>query len=107
MRQIPEKDWKKLRQLKDPLLQSFCDSVLNNLKSIIENRSQDSHKAYLDLYKSIHEEDDILGSLFNDLKRSNAFFKLATWKKHGILSDDDFSKFSEETQNVVNTIISV
>ncbi len=104
MRQFPEKDWKKIRKLKDQLLHKFCDSALDKLKPIIENREQGSHKAYLDLWNVLNKEDDELSLMFDDLKRSTAFYKLAAWKKNGLISEEEFSQFSDETQNVVNLL---
>ncbi len=105
MRQIPEKDWKKIRKLKDQLLQKFCDRALDKLKSVIDSRDQGSHKAYLELWKVLNVEDDELALMFNDLKRSTAFYKLAAWKKSSLLSEEDFSQFSNETQNVINLLL--
>jgi hypothetical protein len=38
------------------------------------------------------------------MKRSTAIFKLAMWKRNGILSDDDFEEFTEETQQRIDSI---
>ncbi len=101
MKQIPERDWKVLRALKDKLTERFCDHVFEQLIPIIERRTKGSYKAYLEMWKILNKEDDDFTSMFDDLKRSAAFFKLATWKKSGLLSDEDFSEFSEETQNTI------
>ena len=98
MRQIPEKDWKVLRKLKNELLQRFCSEALVRLKPIIINPGADSHKAYLQLWEMLRKEDKELSLLFDDLKRSTAFFKLAAWRSHGLLSDEDFNQFSAETR---------
>jgi len=86
------------------LLQNACDNILDNLKPIIENRDDGSHKAYLSMWKALKQEDDELALMFDDLKRSTAFFKLTAWRNRGILSDKEFSQFSIETRNMVNII---
>ena len=42
--------------------------------------------------------------MFNDFKRSNAIQKLAAWKHNEVISDDLFSKLSNETQKRVLTL---
>ena len=107
MRKIPECDWKVLRSLKDQLLQENCDRILAKLKPIVENQENDSHKSYLKLWDTLRKEDEDLGLMFDDLKRSTALFKLSSWRKHKLLSDNDFEKFSKETQDIVDKILSV
>jgi len=105
MRQFPEKDWKVIRKLKDQLLQDFCDDTLNQLKPIINNQENGSHKAYLKLWKVLNKKDDELANMFNDLRRSTAYFKLAAWRNSGILADRDFKRFSEETQYLIHSLL--
>ncbi len=45
--------------------------------------------------------------MFDDLKRSNAIFKLAMWKRNGILSGEDFEELTEETQNRIDSICNI
>jgi hypothetical protein len=104
MKQIPEKDWKTLIKLKDGLLQQFCSKSLAKLKPIVMEPGPDCHKAYKDLWNILESEDKKLSSLFDDLRKSTAFFKLASWKNHGLLSDKEFDQFSEETKKTVNII---
>ena len=104
MQDIPEQDWKIIRKLKDKLLQKACDNILAKLKSIIADKQSNSHKTYLDLWKTLKKEDQELGLMFDDVKRSTALFKLATWKSSGLITDIDFEQFSEETKNKINII---
>ncbi len=102
MREIPKRDWKILRSLKDQLLQQFCERILLKIKPIIDNRENDSYQAYLKLYKTIIEEDKTLGYLFDDLRRSTAFSVLAAWRRYDLLSDDNYNRLTEETRRVIN-----
>jgi cysteinyl-tRNA synthetase len=104
---FPERDWKKLRSLKDSALEEVSNRIIEKLKTLIESREGGSHKTYLRLWETIHAEDKVIAALFDDLKRSSALFKLAAWKTHGILSDDDFKDFTEDTQNRINAILEI
>ena len=48
------------------------------------------------------EEDKDISLMFDDLKRSTAIFKLAMWKKNGILSKESFEELSKETQEHID-----
>jgi hypothetical protein len=101
---ISEKDWKKLRSLKDDALNIACERILCKINTLIEERGADSHKYYLKLWKVIHSEDKEISVMFDDLKRSTAIFKLAMWKNNGLLSADDFKEFTKETQKRIQSI---
>lgn len=101
---IPEKDWKKLRSLKDATLNLACERIFLKVNELSKERGATSHKYYLKLWKLIHSEDEKIALMFNDLKRSTAIFKLAAWKINGLLSIDDFNEFSNETQDRIQSI---
>jgi len=104
MRNIPERDWKKLRAMKDTVLNVACERILEKVKRIIENKKNNNHKAYIKLWEMMRAEDDEIAIMFDDLKRSNAKVKLAAWKRTNLISDEDFKDFSEETQESINLI---
>jgi len=104
---IPERDWKKLRALKDSALDVACERIFHRINGVIESRGTESHRYYLKLWKIMREEDEKISLMFDDLKRSTAVFKLAMWRRNGILSDESFSELTEETQNRIETICSI
>lgn len=104
---IPEKDWKKLRSLKDSALNIACERIFEKIKNLTESRGDDNHKYYLKLWKLMREEDKEISLMFDDLKRSTAIFKLAMWKKNGILSNDSFNDLSKETQEHIDLILNI
>lgn len=69
------------------------------IRSIMDNKGNDSHKAYLKAWHTITDEDKKIGAMFDDLKRSNAVLKLAIWKINGLIDDEDLKKFSQETRD--------
>ncbi len=101
MSSIPEKDWKRLRGLKEKLLNSACESIFQRIEKISSTRKDRQHETYLELWKLISKEDDAITEMFNDLKRSNAVFKIAALKHYGVLSDEQLAQFSQETQEQV------
>lgn len=104
MRKFPERDWKKLRSIKDKLLQNACENILEEVENTIKGRGTESHKAYLALWKLMKKEDEEIALMFDDLKRSTAIYKLAAWKRNKLLTEDDLKEFSEETQSSIDFI---
>ncbi|MBW2431627.1 MAG: hypothetical protein JRF56_21940 [Deltaproteobacteria bacterium] len=43
---IPERDWKKLRALKDSALNIACERIFQNITKLIESRGAESHKYF-------------------------------------------------------------
>lgn len=105
MRHLKESDWKYLRKIKDEILNRHCDAILETVELIIQNRKGAEHKSYIQIYSLINKKDDEIAITYNDLKRSNAIEKICHMRRNLAMTDDEFSKFSEETQNIVNSIL--
>ncbi len=101
MKTIPESDWKILRAIKGDVLNISCGRILEKIKKIIEEQPGNEHIAYLELWEMLEEDNREISLMFDDLKRSNAIYKLAAWKRNGVISDDSFAKISNETQQRV------
>ena len=106
-RDIPERDWKKLRSLKESALNIACERIFQKIEKLIASRGAESHKYYIKLWKLMREQDKEISLMFDDLKRSNAILKLAAWKKNSILSDDNFKEFTEETQKRIDSLCDI
>lgn len=104
MRTIPEQDWKLMRSMKDHVLNGACAKILASVESIVQKRDGRNHKVYQSLWDLLKKEDAVIASMFDDLKRSTAFFKLAAWQRNGLVSKSELALFTEETQNIVKTI---
>jgi len=107
MEKFPESDWKKLRSLKDDALDLACERIFEKIEKISDGRKGQEHKAYLNLWKLIKNEDHEIGIMFDDLKRSNASHKLAAWRRNNVISDEDFSEFSDKTKQTVELLMGV
>ncbi|WP_027360660.1 hypothetical protein [Desulforegula conservatrix] len=101
MTNIPENDWKIIRSMKDEMLNKACNTIFDKIKSIIDSKGNESHKAYLQVWHTINNEDKEIGAMFDDLKRSNAVLKLARWKINGLIDDEDLKKFGKETRDKI------
>lgn len=110
MRDIPERDWKILRELKPIALERYCRGVLEEVAALVGASADGGggyHHRYLALFKLLRERDGDLGNAFNDLKRSTALLQLACMRRLGLLTDEEFARFTQETRERVQGILEV
>ena len=72
MRNIPEHDWKKLRSMKNKVINYACKRIFEKIAGILDHQEGTEHEAYLKLWKLMKREDREISLMFDDLKRSNA-----------------------------------
>lgn len=101
MSEIKESDWKIFRQVSRDALERFCKQILSEIEQINSDSTKSSHQKYLDIYQVIHERDEEMALLFDDLRRSNALVHLLALKSRNLLTKDEFSRFSQETQTIM------
>ncbi len=106
MQKIPERDWKRMRKMEKELLNMACERILLKVDKILKERKGKEHEAYLELFRLLDEEDKDIAIMFDDLRRSNALVKLVAWKNNGLFTDEQFTEFSEETQEFVERALS-
>lgn len=105
MNAIPESDWKKLRSLKDIALTRACENIFDKVERVAASRKGQEHKSYLTLYSLIKKEDRKIAEMFDGLRRSNAIQMLTAWKYNKIITDEEFTLFSDETKRIVNLFL--
>jgi hypothetical protein len=101
MSDIPEPDWKLLRELKPVALERFCEKVLHGAASIADASGSTNHQRYLKLYQMIQKQDRELAVAFDDHRRSTALSKIAQMHSRGLFTEEEFARFTEETRRLV------
>ena len=105
--QIPEPDWRQFKQVHQTLLERFCAGVLKELSAITTDPNGTPHERYLRAYKLLHKRDKELGRSFDDFRRSTAVMQLSVMRRMGLLTDEELSRFSAETQNTIRAFESI
>ena len=106
MKDIPEKDWKYFRSLKDNILNRFAKTTLSNINIIIASKEIESkHEKYLKVYEYIHERDKILDNQLSDFRRSNAKLKILEIYRMDLIKLQEFDQFSDEVKDFVNSCL--
>jgi len=98
---IPESNWKKLRKIKNKMLNTSCRNIFHKIDGISKKIDGREYEAYLELWKLLNKEDKDISIMFDDLKRSNAVQKLSAWKQKGIISNEQISQFTTKTQQII------
>ena len=105
MLQIRESDWKLLRVLHPTALDRFCERVLEEIERASRDASKIPHERYLEVYSIIESRDKELAACFDDLARSRGIERVAAYRARGLLTDEEFTRFSQETRNMVEILL--
>lgn len=106
LREIKEPDWKILRQLHAVALERFCQHVLAEIEHINNDAAKSYHQRYLEIFSHLERRDKELARTFDQLRRSSALAQLADIRSHGLLTDEEFMRFSPEIRSVIESLLS-
>jgi hypothetical protein len=105
LRDIRESDWKLFRQLQSVALQRFCQRVLDEIVQVASEADKSSHERYGEIYGLIQKRDKELAAAFDGPRRSRALVQLAHLQGHGLLTEEEFSRFSSETREIIQLLM--
>jgi DNA helicase IV len=100
-REIPERDWKVWRALRDEALQRFCQETLDELAGFARGDGT-AHERYLEMYKRMQKRNDELAEIFDNPRRSVAYMQIAFAVRRRALDKSELSRFTDETQQVLS-----
>lgn len=98
---IGEHDWKILKQVKAAALERACAGILEELRKTSAADGMTSHGRYLAVWDLIERRNRELALAFDDYRRSTAFIRLTTLRQRGLLTDEEYSRFSLQTREMV------
>jgi len=102
---ILEFDWKILRKLHAVAVERYCQGVFAEIDRISADTSKSFHQRYLDMYQLIKRRDKLLADTFDNSRRSMALFEITAMRQQGLLTEEEFSQFSQETRGVVELFL--
>lgn len=104
-REIKESDWKLLKQLHPVALERFSQRILSEIGSINAESAKGFHQRYLDIFEVVGRRDREMTQLFDDLRRSTALTQIALIQSRGLLTEEEFSRFSTETLDFIEVLL--
>jgi hypothetical protein len=94
-----------LRKLHPVALDRFCRRILEEIESVGADTSKSNHQRYREIYQLIRRRDGEIAEAFDDMRRSMAEIRILSLRKHGLLTDEEFARFSKETRDAVQSIL--
>jgi|ERR1039458_3125815 hypothetical protein len=104
---IPEGDWRHFKRVHRELYERFCAGVLEELAAILKAGDGTAYDRYDRACKLLKNRDKELRRAFEDFRRSTAVWQLAIMRRMGLLTDEDLSVFSTQTQEHIRGIASI
>ena len=106
-REISQADWKLFRQLHPIALERFCARVLSDVGRLVSDTDKSAHERYLAVFELVRRRDKELAEAFDDLRRSTAWRQLAVIRSWGLVTEEEFARFSPETRGAVQVFLGV
>jgi hypothetical protein len=104
---IPESDWRHFKEVRQKLLDRHCTRTLKQVAAVSQSTQGTAYERYIKVYKLMEERDRQIAHAFNDFRRSTAIRQLSVMRRMKLLTDEDFSVFSEQTRTFVDEIASL
>jgi hypothetical protein len=100
MVQIPEQEWRKIRDMRPLVLDRACKEILIALRDRITVSSADlvHHEKYLEICSWVDNQDEKISNGFDGLRRSTAYVLVAHWVVNRWLTILEFRSLSEDTR---------
>ena len=101
MSDIPERDWKLLREMKPVTLDRLCGRILKSTAEIATASNATNHERFLNLFNLILDKNKEVAAAFDDHRRSTAILKIMQIHRRGLFTEEEFARFSEQTRKWV------
>ncbi len=88
-------------------LERLCEQILRRATDIAAAPGITNHQRYLKMWKMIQAQNKEVAIAFDDHRRSTAFLKILQIHRRGLFTEEEFARFSEETQKRVLAVESV
>jgi hypothetical protein len=99
---ISEPDWKIFKPVREQALERFCERVLAEAERIRVDIGKSQHERYVETYRLLIKRDKELVQIFDHLRRSTAVMQLATFRFEGLITDEEYMRFSAPTREIID-----
>ncbi|HET8554752.1 MAG TPA: hypothetical protein VFL78_08005 [Rhodanobacteraceae bacterium] len=96
---VAESDWKKFRQLYFVALERFSARILDECQTVCRDDARTAHERYGDLFGLIRDRNKLMAMIFDDPRRSEAHLSLMLMVRHGLVTENELSRFTLELQD--------
>ena len=103
-RRMSEADWRYLRRLEPQLQERFGERALAEVARATESKTS-PHERFHEVVRVVQESERAWERVFADPRRSVAFVRLAAIRDLGLLTDEEFAGFAEESRAAVAVLL--
>lgn len=104
---ISTADWKVFRDLRSIALERFCERVLGEVSRAASESGQTAHDRYGAVFEIVRTRDRELARMFDDFRRSTAVLQLALMHSLQLLTPEELTRFSAETQSAIRVLAGI
>jgi hypothetical protein len=97
MKEIPEKDWRYLRAIKETLVERLSGHINAEVLTLLARPELTEREKRTRVYEIVREQDRVVAACFNDWRRSNVLAKCQVLKAHGLLDAEILAKLTPGT----------
>lgn len=101
---IKESDWKIFGQLLPLARERFCQRILDEIALAMAEAERSSDERFAAVYTLVHQRNKDLRDIFSDFRRSTALWQLLCIQRAGLLSEEEFARFSDEAREFVHRL---
>lgn len=105
MFQIPEGDWRVLRDLRQELLDTASEAVLQRVEAIVTERRSEPRQALLELRSLLDSEERRLAVLFDEMRPNTAMVRIISLCKLGVFKEEHFARLSPATRDRIISLL--
>jgi len=102
---VPERDWKIFRRLRERALHRFFEGAVEELGRICGDGSRSAQDRYVEAFKLLDDRDRAAARAFDYLSRSRMVEHLATMVAMRLVDEGDLTELSEQTQGRVRGLV--
>jgi hypothetical protein len=102
---IDESDWKIFKPVREQALERFCERVLAEAEGIRADSGKSQHDRYVETYQLLIKRDKELVQIFDHLRRSTAVMQLANFRSEGLITDEEYMRFSAPTREIIDDFL--
>jgi hypothetical protein len=102
---FPESDWKLFRQLRELALERFYQRAMDEICQCASDEDKSCHERYLAVNRLVRDRDERWEEVFNNPRRSSVRIQLARIRMDGLLTDEEFARFSDECRASVQIFV--
>jgi hypothetical protein len=91
-------DWKLFRELHPIAVNRYCQRFLEDVGCVVADGGKTPHDRYGEIYSLVRQATKELARAFDHKRRSTAVVQLAIIHFHGLITEDELSRFYSHTR---------